>query len=133
VGAYAASKHALEGMTESLRRELMLFGIGVIIVAPGPIATPIWDKADAANEAEKYKHTEYYEAGKKFQAYVIKNGRNGLSADAVGRVIVNALTAKRPRVRYDITPTPFATWMMSVLPKRLLDAVIARGFGLRNR
>jgi NAD(P)-dependent dehydrogenase (short-subunit alcohol dehydrogenase family) len=132
VGAYAASKHALEGMTESLRRELMLFGIGVIIVAPGPIATPIWDKADAANEVEKYKHTEYYEAGKKFQAYAIKNGRNGLSADAVGRVIVGALTAKRPRVRYDITPTPFATWMMSILPKRLLDAVIARGFGLRR-
>lgn len=38
--AYAASKHAIEGLSESLRRELMLFGIGVVVVAPGPVKTP---------------------------------------------------------------------------------------------
>src|SRR3979411_2203547 len=43
--AYAASKHAIEGLSESLRREMMLFGIDVIIVAPGPVKTPIWSKA----------------------------------------------------------------------------------------
>ena len=46
VGLYAASKHGLEGLSQSLRRELMLFGIDVIIVAPGSVATPIWDKAE---------------------------------------------------------------------------------------
>jgi NAD(P)-dependent dehydrogenase (short-subunit alcohol dehydrogenase family) len=46
-GPYAASKFALEGLSESLRRELMLFGIDVIVVAPGSVATPIWDKAEA--------------------------------------------------------------------------------------
>jgi NAD(P)-dependent dehydrogenase (short-subunit alcohol dehydrogenase family) len=44
LGAYAASKHGIEGMSESLRRELMLFGIDVIVVAPGSVATPIWTR-----------------------------------------------------------------------------------------
>jgi NAD(P)-dependent dehydrogenase (short-subunit alcohol dehydrogenase family) len=131
VGAYAASKHALEGMSESLRRELMLFGIDVVIVAPGPIATPIWEKADN-KEAERYKQTEFYESGKKFQAYALKNGRNGLPPEAVSKVILKALTAKRPRVRYAVNPNPFASLVMSILPKRWLDALIAKGFGLKK-
>ena len=44
--AYAASKHAIEGLSESLRREMMLFGIDVIMVAPGAVKTPIWGKAE---------------------------------------------------------------------------------------
>jgi NAD(P)-dependent dehydrogenase (short-subunit alcohol dehydrogenase family) len=49
LGAYCAWKFGLEGMSESLRRELMIFGIDVIVLAPGGVATPIWDKADAVN------------------------------------------------------------------------------------
>ncbi len=49
IGAYNASKFALEGMSEALRRELMIFGVDVIVVAPGNVATPIWDKAEAVD------------------------------------------------------------------------------------
>ena len=47
MGAYVASKFALEGCSACLRRELMLYGIDVIVVGPGSVATPIWDKAEA--------------------------------------------------------------------------------------
>ena len=132
MGAYAASKHALEGMTESLRREMMLYGIDVIIVAPGPIATPIWDKAEQV-DIRQYQHTDFFEAGKKLQKYIVKNGRNGLPAERVGEVIYQALTAAKPRVRYTITPNPFSTWVMSILPKRFVDNMMAKNLGFLKK
>ncbi|MBA4210573.1 MAG: oxidoreductase, partial [Parvibaculum sp.] len=46
LGPYAASKFALEGFSEALRRELMMFGIDVVVIGPGPVKTAIWDKAE---------------------------------------------------------------------------------------
>ena len=128
VGAYAASKHALEGMSESMRRELMLYGIDVIIIGPGPIATPIWDKAEQ-EDPEQYKNTDYYESGTKFQKYALKSGRNGLPVERVSEVVFQALTSAKPRVRYTITPNPFRSWIMSILPKRYIDNLIAKNLG----
>ena len=56
--AYSASKHAIEGLSESLRREMMLFGIDVIIVAPGAVKTPIWGKADDV-DVSAYQNSPY--------------------------------------------------------------------------
>jgi len=131
VGAYAASKRALEGLSESLRREMMLYGIDVIIVSPGPIATPIWDKAEKV-DANQYQDTDYFEAGVKFQNYIIKRGRNGLPVESVSSVVFQALTSAKPRVRYAITPAPFAAWVMSILAKRFIDKIIAKNLGLLN-
>jgi NAD(P)-dependent dehydrogenase (short-subunit alcohol dehydrogenase family) len=131
LGAYAASKHALEGMSESLRREMMLYDIKVIVVAPGPIATPIWDKAEQM-DLSQYEKTEFFEAGMKVQRFAIRNGRNGLSAARVGEVIYQALTVSHPRVHYTITPNPFSTWIMSVLPKRFVDTLIAKNLGFHK-
>jgi len=129
VGAYVASKHALEGLSESLRREMILYGIDVIIVGPGPIATPIWDKGEKV-DANIFKHTEYFEAGVKFQNYIIKRGRNGLPVEKVSNIILQALTSAKPRVRYSITPNPLIAWVASILPKRFIDNIIAKNLGL---
>ena len=133
VGAYSASKHALEGFSESLRRELMLYGIDVIIVGPGPIKTPIWDKAGEIDLAQ-YQETEYVEAMQRFQKYAIDSGRNGYPPEKVAQVVLRALTAARPRVRYAVVPgNPLVKLLQGWLPKRLLDEIIARGLGLKPK
>lgn len=130
LGAYAGTKHALEGMSESLRRELFGFGIDVVIVAPGSIATPIWDKAEAADSGP-YEGTPYMEAIRRFATRVIAEGRRGLPAEQVADVVWHALTDAHPRVRYAVVPQRLRNWVLPrLLPRRWVDRIIARGLGL---
>jgi NAD(P)-dependent dehydrogenase (short-subunit alcohol dehydrogenase family) len=128
VGAYNASKFGLEGMSEALRRELMLFGIDVIIVAPGAVVTPIWDKAMAA-EIEPYLGTPYGPTLVTVRDFMVKLGRRGLSSEQVGRSIHRALTVRSPKVRYTVVPNPVETFVALILPKRVLDRIIAKRLG----
>ena len=131
VGLYAASKHGLEGLSESLRRELMLFGIDVIIVAPGSVATPIWDKAEQIDLAP-YRKSPYFEIIKRFRDYMIADGRKGWSAERLGEVVHEALTTARPKARYSPVAGRFQHWTLpTTLPVRVVDRIIARTFGIR--
>jgi NAD(P)-dependent dehydrogenase (short-subunit alcohol dehydrogenase family) len=129
VGAYAASKHALEGMSESLRRELMLFGIDVIVIGPGAVATPIWDKAGDA-ELAPFVNTPYGSALEAVRTYMIGLGRKGLKPEKLGQLVHKTLTMPRPKVRYAITPNPVSSWIQNRLPKRFVDRTIAKRLGL---
>src|SRR4029077_457534 len=82
VGPYAASKFGLEGLSESLRRELIVFGIDVVVVAPGAVATPIWDKSDV--DVTPYSNTPYAPALEKMRAFMTANGRKGLPPERIG-------------------------------------------------
>ena len=129
LGAYSASKHGLEGFSESLRRELMLYGIDVIIVGPGSVATPIWDKAEQA-DVSAYANTDYVEAARRVQNYMIQDGRNGYPPEKVGEVTLHALTTSKPRVRYSIIPgSSFRRIIQMLLPKRMVDRIIAKNLG----
>ena len=86
LGPYSASKFALEGMSESLRRELLMFGLEVIIVAPGTVATPIWDHANAADIAP-FAGTPYGHALEKLKFYMVTNGKKGLPPERLGEVV----------------------------------------------
>jgi NAD(P)-dependent dehydrogenase (short-subunit alcohol dehydrogenase family) len=133
LGAYAASKHALEGLSESLRRELMLYGIDVIIVGPGVIATPIWDKANEV-DLSIYQNTEYIESAKGFQKYAVKLGEKGYPPEKVGDVVLRALTTARPLVRYAVVPgNPIINFIQRRLPKRVIDRIIARSLGFDKK
>lgn len=133
VGPYAASKFALEGYSQSLRRELMLFGIDVIVIGPGAIATPIWDKVDRS-ELENYANTPYAPALAKVADYMLQQGKEGLPAADVGDLVWSCLSTPKPKTRYAILRKPF---MDRTLPRllgpRAVDRIIAQRLGFAKR
>jgi len=133
LGAYSASKHGLEGFSESLRRELMLYGIDVIIVGPGSVATPIWDKAEQ-EDMSIYANTDFIEAAQRVQKYMIEGGRKGYPPEKVGEVVWHALTTSSPRVRYAVIPgSSLSRIVQMLLPKRMVDRIIARNLGFKPK
>lgn len=127
--AYAASKHALEGLSESLRRELMLFGIDVVVVAPGAVKTPIWSKAEEV-DISVYQNSPYFPALKKVRAFMLHLGTIGLPAEDIAEKVFAALTLPSPKTRYTIVPDPVRQMVMGLLPKRMVDKLIAKRLGL---
>jgi NAD(P)-dependent dehydrogenase (short-subunit alcohol dehydrogenase family) len=129
VGPYSASKFALEGMSESLRRELMLYGIDVIIVGPGAVVTPIWDKA-AEQDYARFNTTDYGPIIQRFLAFFAEEGKKGLKAEEIGIAIHRALTTSKPKARYAVVPQRFKNWTMPrLLPARVVDRILAKQFG----
>jgi NAD(P)-dependent dehydrogenase (short-subunit alcohol dehydrogenase family) len=129
LSAYAASKHGLEGLSDALRRELMLHGIDVIVIAPGSVKTPIWDKA-RNHDVSVYARTPYAEAFKRYADFIDASEASGIPVERVGALVWHALTARRPRARYTPTPGPVISWLIARLPKRLLDRLAANRMGL---
>ncbi|HEY4940560.1 MAG TPA: SDR family oxidoreductase [Rhizomicrobium sp.] len=132
MGPYCASKFGLEGMSEALRRELMVFGIDVIIVAPGAVATPIWNKADQV-DVNIYANTPYMKSLLGLKEYMVRLGKVGLPPEKLGQVVHTALTAARPKTRYTVTPEPFQNFLVNTLPKRMVDNMVAGRLGLKKQ
>jgi NAD(P)-dependent dehydrogenase (short-subunit alcohol dehydrogenase family) len=130
---YIASKHGLEGFSETLRRELQLFGIDVVIVAPGVVATPIWDKIEPF--LGRYGHTPYGAAFDQGVRDMLKAGReHGLDPRKVAETIWEALTASRPKPRYGPAQHPILEQgLLMALPRRVIDWAMARHLGLMAR
>ena len=129
LAAYSASKHAIEGLSESLRREMMLFGIDVVIVAPGAVKTPIWSKAEEV-DISAYRNSPYFLALQKVRAFMLGLGKTGLPAEKIGEAIAEALTTPHPKVRYQLTPDPMRHLITGLLPKRTVDRIMAKRLGL---
>ena len=129
LGPYSASKFAIEGLSESLRRELILFGIDVIVVAPGAVATAIWGKAEEV-DVSRYDNSPFAPALKRIRSYMTSLGAKGLKPEVLGEAIHTALTVGGPKVRYTITPSTFENFMVNILPKRMVDRTLAKRLGL---
>ena len=126
---YCTTKFGLEGLSESLRRELLPFGVDVVVVAPGAVATPIWDKADQI-DTSRYANTPYAKALDRLRAYMLQGGKAGLPPEAIGEAIATALTTPRPKVRYVVSPSPMQVLMTEILPKRTVDRMTGQRLGL---
>lgn len=130
LGAYAGSKHAFEGLSDALRRELMIFGVDVIVIEPGVIATPIWDKAEHA-ALDRYDATPFGEGARRLRKYAAERSRRGAPPEFVAAAVVRALTAKRPPTRIPVVSRPLLDWVLPrLLPERLLDRLAAKRLGL---
>ncbi len=132
VGPYAASKHALEGLSKSLRKELNLYGIGVHVIGPGAVATPIWDKADDTSELDKYRETDFIKSMTRVFNWMLDRGPKGLPPERIGRRVHHCLTAASPKLRYAEVPERFTNWTLPrLLPEKTVDAQVVKRLALR--
>ena len=113
-----------------MRRELILLGIDVIVIAPGAVATPIWDKADTL-DVGRYAGTPYAAPlGAREELHARARPERPDRGSRSGIAIHKALTIARPRTRYVVAPDRLLNVCCSSLPKRMVDRLIARRFGL---
>lgn len=125
-GAYNASKFAIEGMADTLRMELAGSAIDVVLIEPGPILAQF--RANSLKAFMRYIQPEqsYHQARYRLlQERLAKEGAAvpfTLSAESVAQVLLKALSAKRPKTRYQVTlPAKLFRWLNRLLPDRLLD------------
>lgn len=131
LGPYAASKFGLEGYSEALRRELMLFDIDVIVIGPGPVKSAIWDKAEEIDMAP-YANSPFRPAMERFRNMFLAQGRDGYPAERLGALIHEALTTERPKVRYAaVKGRAVEKAVMRFAPRRTMDRMVSKMLGLR--
>jgi len=130
-GAYTASKHAIEGLTITLRMELQGSGIEVSLIEPGPIASRFTANAIAKIrehiDLEGSVHAEQYKRQLKRLDGRGPISRHKLGPEAVYDVLSHALTAPRPRPHYLVTkPAKQGAFLKRILPAALFYKLMRR-------
>jgi hypothetical protein len=130
MGPYAASKHALEAISDALRRELLLFGVDVVVIEPGSVRTPIWDKAQDL-DVEQYSQTPYKSILEGMKDVFVNRGKTGIPVEKVSQAIYTALTASKPKTRYVLARKLFTGWLLPrYLPDRQFDRIVGKRLGI---
>lgn len=129
MAAYSGSKHAVEALTQALRRELSLYGIEVCAIEPNFIRSRIYEKAADASLLARYGDTDYAESWSQFNRALQAQEATAKPAGIVTRAVRHAIESSRPRTRYPLDPI----WLVGrVLPDRVFDRLIFRALGLNR-
>jgi NAD(P)-dependent dehydrogenase (short-subunit alcohol dehydrogenase family) len=131
LGAYGASKYALEAMGDAFRIELRRAGIQVSLVEPGAIRTPIWEKATGASNQSFKEITDearaiYGEAVTAIIEYAREAEARAIPAEAVAEAVTHALLSANPKVRYLVGNDAWFRIALELLPTRLRDYLFAQ-------
>jgi NAD(P)-dependent dehydrogenase (short-subunit alcohol dehydrogenase family) len=124
ISAYPATKHAIEGFTSSLRRELRLFGIRVIIVAPGGIQSEMFRKHEV--RVEPMVGTAYERPFRKLRDLVPQMEKESATPEDVARLLVRAFEARRPKARYTHWRALMDSRWTTLIPDIWWDAILGR-------
>ncbi len=136
LGPYAASKYALEAVSDALRLELRSSGVFVSLIEPGVVETPIWEKSESATkrmvddwpEAMQVRYRPLVDA---VEAATAKSRRHAVSPERVAMVVARALSARRPRARYIVGRDAWLMLrLMKPLPDGLRDWLMVRFLGI---
>jgi NAD(P)-dependent dehydrogenase (short-subunit alcohol dehydrogenase family) len=129
-GPYASTKFALEAVSDSLRREIAPLGVQVVVVEPAAVRTKIGDRAiaraqEVASTMTPEQSERYGRLVEAITAQAASAMESGLSADAAAKVIAQAVTARKPRTRYTIGREAALLAVLTTLPDRMLDCILA--------
>ena len=127
VGPYCSSKFALEGYSDSLRREITPYGVKVIIIEPGRIVTAIWDKGEKILTDAKYTHSMFWKESNALGQYSIHKGKTtGLPPIAVARTVYRALILENPKLRYIVAKNSLEYRLMKIFPAWYVDRLVLK-------
>ena len=133
VAPYTASKFAVEAFSDALRREMLLYGVDVILIEPGPIKTAIWNKVPDLDD-NQFTGTDYEHSLRKFYKMFIEMGKKGFDADIIGNRVKEILQDPSPKTRHVITPNRFINFTLpGILPDRMFDKLVGKGLGLLKK
>ena len=129
-GPYAGTKFALEAVSDSLRREIAPLGVQVVVVEPAAVRTKIGDRAiaraqEVASTMTPEQSERYGRLVEAITAQAASAMESGLSDDAAAKVIAQAVTARKPRTRYTIGREAALLPLLTTLPDRMLDRLLA--------
>ena len=128
---YSASKFAVEALTDGMRRELMPFGIDVLSVAPGPVKTPIWQKAKTQTKA--FEGTRYAEVLNQLDAYTEATEAGAVEPELVAGIIKDMVEQEQPRPDQLVMKKKWLIRLLLQLPKRIQDKMIRKNVDANKR